>query len=135
MRLSTLLPLVIAPLVAATSQALAQEEALYDPEPPPGAAYVRVINLTGVDDVAEVTIGGFAAGAIGDLQATPYVVVEEREPEIELGAALAVAAIEPGRFYSVIARADGMLVGLLLVEDDTACVALLSTEKVAGATE
>lgn len=33
----------------------------------------------------------------------------------------------------VIARADGMLVGLLLVEDDTACVALLSTEKVAGA--
>ncbi len=35
----------------------------------------------------------------------------------------------------VVARADGMLVGLLLVEDDTAHVALLSTEKVAGSKE
>ena len=103
-------------LGCATS-AVAQEEALYDPAPPPGAAFVRVINLTGNGDPAEVMIGGSFAGTVGELQASPYHVVEERETPITLGDAEATAAIEPGRFFSVVARPNGDGIEITTLED------------------
>lgn len=97
--------------------AVAQEEQLYDPAPPPGAAFVRVINLTGNTDPAEVMIGDSFAGTVGALEASPYHVVEERETPIALGDAEAVAEIEPGRFFSVVARPNGDGIEITTLED------------------
>ncbi|MEZ5667937.1 MAG: alginate O-acetyltransferase AlgF [Alphaproteobacteria bacterium] len=106
--------LALGGLIAA-APALAQDEGLYDPAPPPGAAFVRVINLAGGDAAEEVTIGQNFAGSVAALQASPYYVVEERETAIALGDAEATAEIEPGRFFSVVARAgaDGLAVTTL----------------------
>ena len=95
----------------------AQEEKLYDPAPPPGAAFVRVINLTGTGDPAEVMIGESMAGAVGELDASPYHVVEEREAPIALGDAEATADVEPGRFFSVVARPAEDGIAITTLED------------------
>jgi alginate O-acetyltransferase complex protein AlgF len=98
--------------------ASAQEEALYDPAPPPGAAFVRVINLTGAGEAPEVFIGDSMVGSVGELQASPYHVVEERETPIALGDAEATAAIEPGRFFSIVARPGDGGIAITTLEDE-----------------
>jgi hypothetical protein len=45
------------------------------------------------------------------------VVVEDREPVVAIGAAEATAAIEPGRFFSVVARAGAGGIELTTLED------------------
>jgi alginate O-acetyltransferase complex protein AlgF len=95
-----------------------QEEKLYEPAPPPGAAFVRVINLTGAGEAPEVMIGESVVGTVGELQASPYHVVEERETPIALGDAEATAAIEPGRFFSIVARPGEDGIAITTLEDE-----------------
>lgn len=97
--------------------ALAQDEQLYESAPPPGAAFVRVINLTEGDRPVEVMIGGVLAGSIDRLDASPYRVVEEREMSVAVGEFEGVSSIEPGRFFSIVARGSDNDMMLTTLED------------------
>ena len=56
---------------------------LYAPEPPPGSAFVRVIN--GSPTAVTPKIGGQAAASVSSGAASPYVVVPGGSVEVDAG--------------------------------------------------
>lgn len=100
------------PLLAAAGLAalialpvLAQDDALYAPAPPAGAAFVRVINAT--TDKGDAAVGAGDAVSIGIGEATPYAVVEDDTVSVALGGHSADVAAADGTFVSVVMRAEG----------------------------
>lgn len=81
------------------------DDALYDPAPPPGAAFVRVINAT--TDKAAATIGGGPDTEIGIGEATPYAVVSDDTVPVTLGDRSADVPAADGSFVTVVVRPDG----------------------------
>jgi alginate O-acetyltransferase complex protein AlgF len=82
--------------------ALAQDDALYAPAPPAGAAFVRVINAT--TDKGAATVGGGDAVSIGVGEATAYAVVEDDTVAVALDGRTADVPAADGTFVSVVMR-------------------------------
>ncbi len=82
--------------------ALFAQDALYDPDPPEGSAFVRVVNGSAASVAGKLGERDF--GAVASHASTKYRVVQKGEPAWSAGGAFAV---EEGGFYTVLVRADG----------------------------
>jgi alginate O-acetyltransferase complex protein AlgF len=90
-------------LLIALPASLFAQDALYDPDPPAGSAFVRVVNGTGAATAA--TLGDRDFGEVAAQGSTKYRVVPQGSRAWKAnGAAFDVAE---GGFYTVLIRADG----------------------------
>ncbi|MCB9759859.1 MAG: alginate O-acetyltransferase AlgF [Alphaproteobacteria bacterium] len=105
---------MIAALLLATSALAA--DGLYAPAPPPGSAFVRVVNATDAPTKG-VAVAGKPLGALEPGACSPYVVVPEGARSAALGGGLkASVEVHGGAFYTI-----GVLPGpqQLVLEDAT----------------
>lgn len=95
------------PFLAAV--ALAQEPgdaALYAPEPPPGSAFLRVLN--GQSAVATAEFGGRRVTALAGGAASPYVPLPAGPVAVSSGPAKGNGDLEAGRFYTAALVSSGV---------------------------
>ncbi len=100
-------------------RAAAESEELYDPVPPPSAAYLRVVHARPAGAALEPEIEGRALGPVCYPGATPFVVVERGRRVLRLGSGGGRELdLEAGHSYTValLGEAHG---DSLLVLDDT----------------
>lgn len=84
------------------STATAQDNGLYDPAPPANSAFVRVLNAPSATlGTRTVTAAKGAASA--------YVVIPQGEFEAKLGTAGGKLKVEAGKFYSVVASGNKLV--------------------------
>lgn len=83
-------------LALLTSVAAAEDNGLYDPVPPAGSAFVRVVGSPAA------TLGGKSVSADRGM-ASAYVVIPQGEFDARVGAAGSKLKVEAGKFYSVVA--------------------------------
>ena len=105
-RVAALLAAVL--MLGTTTLARAGEGALYDPAPPAGSAYLRVLNVG--DAPAEVGIGGkpFASAAAG--AASAYIVTPQGSKALEFKGRSETVSLEAGKFYSYVLGAAPKLI-------------------------
>lgn len=83
----------------------AAQEALYDPDPPPGSAFVRVLNGTAA--AASATLGARDFGSVEAYTATAYRVVAKGSQPLQSGSAAASLELAEGGFYTVVLPVSG----------------------------
>jgi len=88
--------------------AVAQDEGLYAPAPPPDAAFVRVVNA-GEGDVTP-TLGDTAFQTLTYSTASPYQVVLQGSADLTAGGVTDTFELQAGRFYTVIVGEDAALI-------------------------
>ena len=83
-----------------TASALGQSanDMLYDPDPPPNSAFVRLINATGTDVTASLGAKKVSADKRG---ASPYVVVPQGTLNVNVGTASSKVSVRAGSFYTL----------------------------------
>jgi len=84
------------------SAAAAQDNGLYDPAPPANSAFVRVLNAPAA------TLGGKSVTAARGA-ASAYVVIPQGEFDAKLGATGGKLKVEAGKFYSVVASGNKLV--------------------------
>ncbi len=93
-------------LLAAGAASARAQQFLYDPEPPPGSAFLRLVNAT--PEELAVRPDFTAARTLGTTPATrvsPYIVVEGvagREARLEFGTGRTSLRLEPGGFTTLL---------------------------------
>lgn len=83
----------------------AAQDALYDPDPPPGSAFVRVIN--GLAGPTGAKLGERDFGTVEAHSATAYRVVKEGARDFVGGGSKATLTADAGCFYSVVVTSKG----------------------------
>jgi len=81
------------------------QDTLYDPEPPEGSAFVRVVNAGAVP--VGVTLGDRDFGSVAPRTSTLYRVVAEGTRDLVAGSAKASFELKAGGFYTVALTAAG----------------------------
>lgn len=110
LRHATLLAALLLPL-----SAVANEDRLYDPSPPPGSAFVRAVSCHAGGGAVDVRVGATALGKLKPTEASPYRVVLPGDLKASLGATSATVKVEPGSFYTLVLR-DGAGAAPLLTD-------------------
>jgi len=94
------------------------EEGLYEPAPPPNAAFVRILHARPALDVVTARVGQMEYGSLRYTEASPYRVVLQGERQVVvsnfMNASLEVVA---GSFYTVALIPDGDSGRLLIIAD------------------
>lgn len=104
------------------------ESGLYDPAPPPGSAFVRIINATGTAELAS-KLDGAAWTRTTASGPSEYRPVPAGDHQAAIGAESATFAVEAGRFYSIVAGGDAAAPQLTVMPDaklDSMAKALVS---------
>ncbi|MEN0087459.1 MAG: alginate O-acetyltransferase AlgF [Pseudomonadota bacterium] len=92
--------------------ATAQEGGLYDAPPPPGSAFVRVVDATQGTN-REASIGGQQTELSADW-VSDYLIIPGGDHAVQLGAATGNVTLDAGEFYTVVMSDNGAR----LVADD-----------------
>ncbi len=107
---------VLAVLFALSGTAWAGEESLYDTPPPPGAAFVRVIDLR-QEPSSPVDISALGAVESDDNGVTPYYALVGEVVAVRVGDASLDVPLMAGRFTTVVVGAGQPEPVLSMVED------------------
>ncbi|MFO1350180.1 MAG: alginate O-acetyltransferase AlgF [Gammaproteobacteria bacterium] len=99
------------------SAAWAQDEALYDPAPPPNAAFVRVVNATGETAPISAQIAEVSFKDIAYPAASPYRIVHEGQHDASVGNKKETVTIEAGKYYTLAAIGSGGALHLAAISD------------------
>lgn len=89
--------------------ALAADEDLYAPAPPPDAAFVRVMHARPGGGPVTPTVGETTFPPVGWLQSTPYQVVPGGKRAAKAGDATKAVEVAAGGFYTVVWDGKGKL--------------------------
>ena len=92
-------------LVMVLPSAAFAQDALYDPDPPPGSAFVRVLNAAAT--AAQTSLGERDYGSVAGYSATAYRVVAKGTQALKHGSAAASFDLAEGSFYTVVLPASG----------------------------
>ena len=110
--------LVVLLAVAFNSASAQQEEDdLYEPAPPPNAAFVRVLHAHPTLDVVTARVGEVEYGSLRYTEASPYRVVLQGERQVTVGSVLGNLEVVAGSFYTVAVIPDGDSRHLLIIGD------------------
>ena len=104
------------------------ESGLYDPAPPPGSAFVRVINATATPAL-DTTLDGAGWTKTEAAGPSAYRPVPAGQHEAAVGGKSTSFAVEAGQFYSVVADGDAAAPALSVLPDpklDSMAKALIS---------
>lgn len=104
------------------------ESGLYDPAPPPGSAFVRVINATATPALA-ATLDGAGWTETEASGPSEYRPVPAGEHEAAVGGKSAAFSVEAGQFYSVVVGGDAAAPDVTVMPDpklDSMAKALIS---------
>ena len=94
-------------MLLSTGAAHAGEDALYDPMPPLGSAFVRAVDCRKAAAAIDVRVGATSFGKLQPAEAGPYRVVAPGALKATFGATgTADVVVEPGSFYTLVVR-DG----------------------------
>ncbi len=97
-------------LVGWSVPALANEAGLYDPAPPPGSAYLRLINANAKGAIS-LSLDGSAFVSSPEASASDYIVVPQGAKNAGFGGKDLTVTLGAGKFYSiVVAAGQGRLV-------------------------
>lgn len=109
-------PALFAPLFAlflalalAAPTAVRAEGALYEPAPPPGSAFLRVINASGQGAV-DVQLDGKPFVQAGDAAASDYVVTPQGRKTAAWKGQTLPLTLTAGKFYSLVVAAEPRLI-------------------------
>lgn len=109
------------------------EDSLYDPAPPPGSAFVRLIAAV---PAAESTLGGLALGALEAGGVSAYVPVKAGTHTLTPATGWSVSAtVEAGAYYSVVLGPDGSSTVLSDAANDSLAKALVQVYNVGSAAD
>lgn len=95
--------------------AVANEDRLYDPSPPPGSAFVRAVSCYAAGAAVDVRVGTTALGKLKPTEASAYRVVAPGELKASFGTNSTTVKVEPGSFYTLVLR-DGTGAAPLLTD-------------------
>jgi alginate O-acetyltransferase complex protein AlgF len=97
--------------------AVAQDAELYDPAPPPNAAFVRVVNATGQEQPLAAKLADIDFSALNYPDASAYRVVSEGQRPFQVGAKTEQLNIEAGNYYTLAVLGDGEAQKILPIKD------------------
>lgn len=106
--------LLFALLVLPALPALAVDEELYDPAPPPDSAFVRLLNTTGDKPISGI-LGSVSFKDVKDV--SPYMVLKAGTYDLSVNKAKESFEIKAGGLYSFAYSKDGKKEALLSFED------------------
>ena len=89
------------------SQAFTQDQGLYDPEPPPNAAFVRTVQANSGADAFDLTLRDVGLDPVSYGEVSPYRVLVQGTYDL---AGTDPLVIEAGRFYTVASTPTGIVV-------------------------
>ena len=92
-------------LLGAAPMAGAAEGVLYDPAPPAGSAYLRLINVG--DGPASLNLGGQPFVTAGAGTASAYVVTPQGSKALEVKGRSETVQLDAGKFYSLVVPGKG----------------------------
>ncbi len=97
-------------LIGGSVPALANEAGLYDPAPPPGSSYLRLINANAKGAIS-LSLDGSAFVSAPEASASDYIVVPQGAKSAGFGGKDLTVTLGAGKFYSIVVSAgQGRLV-------------------------
>ncbi len=100
--------LVGSALVFGLSAAHAADDDLYDPAPPPGSAFVRVVHAAPGAGTVSAELDGVDQAGLGLGAVTPYIAMQRGARKVKVGAkAEASLEVAAGGWYTVVLTGDG----------------------------
>ncbi|MEZ5583495.1 MAG: alginate O-acetyltransferase AlgF [Candidatus Competibacteraceae bacterium] len=97
--------------------AAAQDAELYDPAPPPNAAFVRVVNATAADLSISAQLAGINFGELAYPGVSAYQVVQEGERVFQSGAKNQSLTIKAGNYYTIAVLGQGEAQQIVPIQD------------------
>ncbi|NJN45145.1 MAG: hypothetical protein HC808_00010 [Candidatus Competibacteraceae bacterium] len=97
--------------------AAAQDAELYDPAPPPNAAFVRVVNATAADSSISAQLAGIDFGELPYPGVSAYQVVQEGERVFQTGEKNEPLTIKAGNYYTIAVLGQGDEQHILPIQD------------------